>query len=56
MTEIHKNCIALFRFLTPFPHLPPQRLPNSALKAYHFKTDVWKIIENIKFRLIVNWM
>ena len=40
MTQIHGNGIAPFRFLTPFPHRPPRRLRNSALKTCHFKPEV----------------
>jgi len=40
MTKIHGNGIAPFRFLTPFPRLPPRRLRNSALKSCHFEPDV----------------
>jgi len=41
MIKMHGNGIAPFRFLTPFPHRPPRRLRNSALKACHFEPDVW---------------
>ena len=40
MNKIHGKDFAPFRFLTPFPHRPPRRLRNSALKPCRFQPDV----------------
>jgi len=40
MDKVHGNGVARFRFLTPFPHRPPRRLRNSALKTCHFLPEV----------------
>ncbi len=47
MTKIHGNGIALFRFLTPFPHLPPKLISegqwgeNRLLRLLDSKTPIF---------------
>jgi hypothetical protein len=38
MTKIHRNGVAPFRFLTPFPHRPPRRISE----GQWVKKTVWK--------------
>jgi len=40
MDKIHRNGVAPFRFLTPFPHHPPQRLRNSACQTGYSEPEV----------------
>jgi len=50
MTKIHRNDVAPFRFLTPFPHHPHWRLRNSALK--HIASCRMSVLHNFFIRLI----
>jgi hypothetical protein len=49
MTKIHRNGIASFRFLTPFPHRPPRYISEGQWGENRLKAEqAWFLTEEVR--------